>query len=463
MAELTGSQRGGGPTRTEAQSRAAAPQAPELEGNTVAAAQRTLGNQVVQRLADQGRLPLLLAGSRGGLGNQAMQVMLRKLAPQPPAQRRLAQPASLPRPMLPPARFIQRFNAAADDARKPTTDVAHPAVLNLALNNLGPYTFNPMYGTFNYRVTAPGGPGKAVGEFLQQLLKDRDPAVEYDPEKMAAKPGVYNWKNPITNANFAFHPGGVQPAVKAKRVAKAKKAYLKTTVAYPAGKKPEHRAPGKVLDAMKSHGGGNAPRPFVSIAQEDALGAPASHNQSRHVVGGADMPDETAVAVRAAFGLIGGLGGKGAMYSSTASAFQTVADANMDIGNAINTELTNNWKQYRVKLITQGGVTLKVPRAGGQIVAFKSTKGAKWGAAERPKYLDGASAGLKPLFDPDPRYDAWALGPGAAAIGANYAALKTQPLTKDVAGTLVKVNVRIVSSTNPNAKGWVINSAYPTI
>jgi hypothetical protein len=112
-------------------------------------------------------------------------------------------------PLLPAACFVKRFNAAVDDARKPTTDVSHPAVVNLGLNNLGPYVFSPMYGTWTYTINSPGGPGKSLGVSLQQMLKDRDPAVEYDLEKIAAKPGPFNWKNPATNANFAFYRAGV--------------------------------------------------------------------------------------------------------------------------------------------------------------------------------------------------------------------------------------------------------------
>lgn len=386
--------------------------------------------------------------------------------------------------MIPVRLRVQRFNPGKDDARKPTKDLKHPAVVNIGIAKLGPYEFHPMQGTFVYHAPkAPAATGKSVGEFLQTLSNDKKGMPLYEPEdRKFAKAAGYLWTNPALKTNkgmpikIHFYPGGVTPARPAERAIKATQAYLTEKVGFKAGAKVDQRVPGKIYDALASVNAGKVPRQFVSIVNEDALGAAGNaHNQARHVLGGVDMPDLDAVAVRAAFGLIGGLGGHGAMYSPTSSAFKTVADADIDVGNAINNHLAPQWKKYRIKILIDGGVTLKVPRVGGQIVAFSSV-GGKWAKKDVPTYLDPMSPGQKPLFYPDGRYDAWArpplwkrlmhylplVGGGGGGLDAKqYNALKAQPLTQDASAGLPNVNVRIVSSDAPNTKGWFINSAYP--
>lgn len=369
---------------------------------------------------------------------------------------------------------IQRFNLAADNPYEPTSDLGHPALANIALPKMGPYKFYPMKGAFEYQ--PPDINVAGVEKFLKRLVNHQVNKAWYEPEKIAAVAGGFQWVSPpgslFAGKKITFHPGGVVPANPATRAAKA--ALLYST------QKSGNLVPGKVLDGLKAHNKGNSPRPFVSIVQEDLFGAAEhAHTGSRHVLGGAEAPDADAVAARAAFGMLGGLV-KGAVkgaYTPVASAFKTVADANTDVGNAIKVDLTNNWNKCRIDILTKGGVDLQVPRAGGNIVAYKSTAGGAWGLGEKPTYLDPASKGQKPLFYPDPRWDTWAAGPGGlrgalAWVGAlllggppfsaaQSAALKATPLTEDVAVKLNNVNVRILASEDPNHQGWFIHSAYP--
>jgi hypothetical protein len=369
---------------------------------------------------------------------------------------------------------IQRFNLAADNPYEPTTDLGHPALVNIGLAKIGPYKFYPMKGTFEYQ--PPDIAAVGVEQFLKLLVNHKVNKAWYGPELIAAVGGDYKWLSPagsmFAGKTIKFHPGGIAQADPAARAAKAALLY--------ATEKSGKYVPGKILDGLKSHNKGNTPRAFVNVAQEDAFGAAEkAHTASRHVLGGVDAPDADAVAARAAFGMLGGIVGgavKG-MYTPDASAFKTAGDANIDVGNAIAGELTKNWNKHRLDILTKGGVDLQVPRAGGQIVGYQSAKGAAWPIAERPTYLDPAAKGQKPLFYPDPRWDTWAAGPGgvrgafawAGAFvwggppfsAAMSAKLKATPLTKDTSAKLVNVHVRILASEDPNHQGWFIHSAYP--
>lgn len=371
--------------------------------------------------------------------------------------------------------MIQRFDPAVDDPYVPTADRQHPALANIGLKGMGPYKFYPMQGVFKYQPPPIAG---GADKFLGLLLKHKTAGAQYEPEKIAPVGGGYQWQVPVGGINagkkITFHAKGIMPANPVDRVNEATNLYLNEKVG--------NVVVGKVLDAMKAHNHGKTPRPFVSVVTEDAYGAAEhAHTTSRHVIGGAEAPDEDAVAARAAFGMLGGLVGgavKGA-YTITASAFKTVADANMDVGNAIAGELTKNWNNHRMDIITKGGIDLQVARAGGQIIAYETTNaGGKWPDVEKPTYLVPGSKGQKPLYYPDPRWDKWAAGPGGwirgplawvgAAVwgGPPFSAaqtnkLKGQPLTIDVSAKLKNVNVRILASDTPAYHGWFIHSAYP--
>jgi hypothetical protein len=488
--------------------RALAKHLPKLGPFDIRALQRSFGNTAVRRILSphtrQSPLqtpaePLLASG--GETAPQlpqrrpltADELPLRPLAAEIPASARAlmghsgyANAGTVPVQTLPAQNVrtvtrlnravIQRFNLAIDDPYKPTSDLGHPALANLPapLVKMGPYKFYPMKGTFEYQ--PPDINVDGVEKFLKRLVNHQVNKAWYEPEKIAAVAGGFQWVSPpgslFDGKKITFHGGGIKPADPAARAAKA--ALLYST------QKSGNLVPGKVLDGLRLHNKGNSPRPFVSIVQEDLFGAAEhAHTGSRHVLGGAEAPDADAVAARAAFGMLGGLV-KGAVkgaYTPVASAFKTIADANTDVGNAINVDLTNNWNKYRIDILTKGGVDLQVPRAGGNIVAYKSTAGGAWALGEKPTYLDPASKGQKPLFYPDPRWDAWAAGPGGlrGAIAwagaflwggppfsaAQSAALKAKPLTEDVAAKLNNVNVRILASEDPNHQGWFIHSAYP--
>ena len=330
----------------------------------------------------------------------------------------------------------------------PTTDLTHPALTGLGITKLGPYKFYPMTGKFKYE---PPDEGLGVKRFLVRLLEDKTAGPHYQPEgagiQMGANP---KWTNPANQAEIAIHPADPQ-----ERIDEATDLY--NTTSFKQGQ--QTNVVGKVLDALKSHDDGKTPRSFHNINQEDQFGAAANaHIRARHVLGG-EMRDEEDVAIRAAFGLVGGMNGKKAMYSKTASAFRTVADANQEIGMSIRDELFTDWKKYREELVINGIVNLKVARHGGQIVAYQSTTGKKYADAEKPAYLPNGGPGHKPLYYPDQRWDGWAAT--SNLTDPEKLAARGAPLTQEVSASMTQVQVRILSSADPAHGGWFVHSAYP--
>lgn len=353
--------------------------------------------------------------------------------------------------------MIQCFNAMQDNPYTPTKDIQHPALANIAgfAGPMGPYTFRPMQGDFQYN--PPSIAQNGVERFLRKVLLHKKPGPQYGPENIAPVAGGFIWPSPKTGANITFHPGGLKVANPVNRVNIATNLYNT--------EKDNARIPGHVIDQMKAHAGAANPRPFVSVAAEDAWGAAANaHTMDRHVIGGGpSIPDADAVAARALFGKLGGMAGAVAgVYTPIATAFNTAADADAEVAAVINGPFTAKWNQYREELVTQGIVNMIVPRIGRPVTAYRSASNAKVPAKYVPAYLPGgvAATGRLPLYNLDPRWTNWAnaqkISPAAQANMANHA------LAVDESANVPNINVRILSSDALGPHGWFVHSAYPT-
>lgn len=176
---------------------------------------------------------------------------------------------------------------------------------------------------------------------------------------------------------------------------------------------------------------GAEPRPFVSIVHEDAYLAPAAHTQARHTIGGANMPNKAAVAMRALT--------KVPACAEVASAFDSVAAANSAVATALVPYwATNPWPTLR-SVLTTGGTpaTLRENMGGIKGVAYRKT-------------VNPAIAGTMPhplakLYRDDP-IDVVPVDDSVA-------------LTYQV--TITGITAFLNSSTDPNAHGWGIVTAYP--
>lgn len=364
--------------------------------------------------------------------------------------------------VIPAATLVQRalIQRIPANVYEPTQDTTHPALEKLGIKDVGPYQFRPMQGIFDYKPPAKPNAGPAVVKFLSALVEQKNPAKDYEPENAAiATPNAFNWMNPASGKQITFHPAGVQAAIKAVRLQKATDLYDTTKVQMG----PQERVVGKVLDAVKSYKAGATPRAFGNIAQEDVFGAAdKAHIAGRHVLGGADMPDRHAVAIRAAFGKIGGVGNlHDAVYTPLSSVFASTNDANTAVGAVIQNELVPNWKKHRVTLLSQGILELTAPNPGVQIAAYESTTGGPFNFANQmPASLGGAYTGRRPLFVPDAAWSAWATAQKISPAGINN--LEKNPLTQDAAAKLPNVHVRLLSSQDPAHGGWFVHSAYPS-
>src|SRR5262245_4108381 len=112
--------------------------------------------------------------------------------------------------------------------------------------------------------------------------------------------------------------------------------------------KAKAKVPG--MDAIIAVNGGVTPRAFTSVQQEDTLGSSEdAHSVKRHCISGAsDMKTRDDVALRAAFGMIGGTV-QGA-YNATASAFASVGDADASVGPPVNGHISTNWPTLKFDL-----------------------------------------------------------------------------------------------------------------
>ncbi|HEX6838101.1 MAG TPA: hypothetical protein VF334_16095, partial [Polyangia bacterium] len=290
----------------------------------------------------------------------------------------------------------------------------------LGITNLGPYRYFPMQGTFEYKLPSA----------LTDVWNDALAATDYQPEK-PAKPQA-----------------GVTPADKAARIAKAKQ-----------------KIPG--IDEILTVNGGATPRAFTSVQQEDTLGtAKNAHNVQRHCISGAsDMKSRDDVALRAAFGMIGGAV-QGA-YNTTASAFGSVADANASLAPPLNAHMTAQWSTLKFKLAAgQGpGDTVLAGGVAGAVI-FRSADNAQLPEAEVPKYLatKPIHQGVRPLYAGDARWQTWWNGnpPERTAWEAKHGKGNVPPpLTVDASASANGISARIIAATEAGTGGWVLHASWP--
>jgi hypothetical protein len=314
------------------------------------------------------------------------------------------------------------FKDLANNQKGPTTDLTHPHLVELGITNLGPYKYMPLKGEFQY--TAPTD--------LSVAWTHADAAVGFQPEA-PPKPQLE-----------------AKPAEKAARVAAAKAKF------------------GPGMAEILAHDGGNTPRPFTGVVDEDTRGAAAgAHNVQRHCLSGAsDMKTPQDVALRAAFGMIGGV--VAGVYTPTASAFASVGAANGTIAPALNGALTTNWMSWRALLAAgknpaQGGVP---GAAGGGSVIFKSVGGTQLPVVEVPKYLglDPSHKGVSPLWAGDARWQHWWDGNPQErkdyekAHGVNA---KPPALTTDASAGAAGISMRVLPDVSPGNGGWILHAAWP--
>ena len=305
--------------------------------------------------------------------------------------------------------------------KAPTIDTNHPHLVELGIKDLGPYRYLPMQGTFEYKLPAA----------LADVWKDALATTDYVPEK-PPKPQA-----------------GVTPADQAARIVKAKQ-----------------KIPG--IDAILAVNGGATPRTFTGVQQEDTIGtADDAHNVQRHCISGAsDMKSRDDVALRAAFGMIGGTV-QGA-YNTTASAFGSVADANASVGPPLNAHMTSQWSTLKFNLAAGKGPG-SVPLAGGAqgAVIFRSADGAQLPEIEVPKYLGlkPGHEGVRPLYAGDARWQTWWNGnpPERKKWEAKHGVGNVPPpLTTDASASATGISARVIATQASGSGGWVLHASWPS-
>jgi hypothetical protein len=314
------------------------------------------------------------------------------------------------------------FKDLPSDKKGPTADPTHPHLKEMGVTNLGPYRYFPARGEFQYSPPSD----------LKDLWADTEATKSYEPETPAA---------PQAQARAAD---------KTARIAKAKAKF------------------GPGIDAILAHDDGKTARPFKSVADEDARGAAQdAHNIQRHCLSAAsEMKSKQDVALRAGFGMIGGVV-KG-VYTPVASAFETPATANAAIAGSLNPQLTTNWLDWRLQLAAGKNPFSPVLGAGGGgAVVFRSVGGAQLPAAEVPKYLglDPAHKGISPLWDGDARWQQWwDTNPQERKDfeKANGPAAKPPALTTDSSAGATGISMRVLADPAPTNGGWILHAAWPT-
>ena len=343
-----------------------------------------------------------------------------------PAEASAAKPAAA-KPAKISAKLIQRkiFRSwvdkakLANDQKGPTNLLTHPHIVELGITNMGPYKYFPMKGTFEY--TLPSA--------LSDVWNDALATTNYEPE------------------NLPKPQGGVTAADKAARIAKAKA-----------------KIPG--IDEILAVNGGATPRTFTGVVQEDTFGATeGAHNVKRHCISGAsDMKSRDEVALRAAFGMLGGVV-QGA-YNTTASAFGSVADADASVAPALNPYMASQWSTMKFNLAGGTGPGQFVrPGAAGGAVIFKSKDGSQLPESEVPKYLNlkPTHTGVRPLFAGDARWKTWWDGnpPERKAWEKVNGTKLPEPLTTDASASANGLTLRVVYTKTAGAGGWALHACWP--
>ena len=313
------------------------------------------------------------------------------------------------------------FKDLPADAKKPTTDPNHPHLKEMGITNLGPYKYFPAKGEFQYSPPSD----------LQALWSDTEATKSYDPEAPAA---------PQAQA---------KPADKAARIAKAKQKF------------------GPGLDAILTHDDGKTPRPFQTVQDEDARGAGQdAHNVQRHCLSGAsDMKSKQDVALRAAFGMIGGV--VRGVYTPVASAFDSPDAANAAIAGPLNTQMKGQWLDWRLQLAAGKNPFSPVTGAGGGgAVIYKSASGAQLPVTDVPIYLglDPSHKGVSPLWAGDARWQKW--WDGNPPERKDYEKKNgpnaiPPPLTTDASAGATGISMRVLADPTPTNGGWILHAAWP--
>jgi hypothetical protein len=175
------------------------------------------------------------------------------------------------------------------------------------------------------------------------------------------------------------------------------------------------------------HDDGQTARPFVSVADEDTY-AVGAHTVDRHVLNGSGtIPDMDAVANRACL--------KQPHCGTTASAFNSLADANTAISTAITATVVANWAAYRDQIV-QTGVLNPVSSAcaAGLGVCLRKR--------DQPRdqaYSNADMTSGRPLLA------------GGAGTGASL----TSPVT------VGQVEMSLSVSDHADAHGWSVYTSWP--
>jgi hypothetical protein len=186
-----------------------------------------------------------------------------------------------------------------------------------------------------------------------------------------------------------------------------------------------------IIQAIFGYKEGSQPRPFVSVANEDAYLAPNAHNVSRHTLGGAQMPNLDAVATRALTKVPG--------CGEVASIFSSVGSANSALSTLVNPYMTTNWRTIRERLTR------------GQNPVEAEDRGSVNGYSYRKSNPPHATAHAGPL--------------GARPLRSD-APLDVNPVATGVVNPAWTYRVRLIGTRavfrpSANGHGWGILTAYP--
>ena len=204
------------------------------------------------------------------------------------------------------------------------------------------------------------------------------------------------------------------------------------------------------IEKLVAHDGGRTPRPFVSLADEDA--ACGGHSAERHILGQGDMPTHREVALRAAFWKVNGkrmdLDALG-----IASVFQDEATATAAVKAAIAAEITPNGRRR---------TSPRSPRARRSRSASQS-RSRPWPTrrSTAPRARHTPTRRCRPTWTRQARtaravprrLQGRADGPGRPD--------KTQPALTAGGATVQGTLYMIIDPSPTYATGWAIYTAYP--
>jgi hypothetical protein len=194
-----------------------------------------------------------------------------------------------------------------------------------------------------------------------------------------------------------------------------------------------------LVRAILDHDDGRTPRPFSSVAAEDAA-VIAAHITDKHVFGMGLVPDKEALAIRVAQGIP-------PPHSRKCGSFDSLADADDSVQAGLQARMGTpaGWEVVRDQLMTIGavpppGIVEGLTGAGTALEKTDAGNG-PYPVTAMPTWYSGG-AGSRALYPGDTRT--------TSPTGT--------PLTSDVRCTQVKIRIL----ADPNAPGgWYVNSAWP--